>query len=134
MNINLTETLAAMGHEQLIFCHDAAARFHGLIAIHSTKLGPAVGGTRLWSYLNEEQAIVDALRLSRGIIYVPDYVANAGGVINGCREMLGWESAVALQRINGIYDTALTVLQMAATEDLATNQAADRLAEKRLLS
>ncbi|MGH7495011.1 MAG: Glu/Leu/Phe/Val dehydrogenase dimerization domain-containing protein [bacterium] len=342
--MNLNETIAAMGHEQLVFCHDAAATFHGLIAIHSTKLGPAVGGTRFWSYLNEEQAIVDALRLSRGmtyknalaglpfgggkavimadpstaprerifrtlgrfverlggrfitaedvgtnpadmayvrletsyvaglagrsgdpspwtalgvfraiqaaakhrwrsenlagkivalqgcgnvgyqlarelhqagarllvtdtqaqrvqvtvhdfgaqavapdeiyrvaadifapcalggvlndqtipqlqaqivagaannqlleprhgerlkerdVTYVPDYVANAGGVINGCREMLGWESAQALQRINAIHETTLAVLQMAAAEDLATNQAADRLAERRLLS
>ncbi len=61
--------MAEMGHEQLVFCHDAASGYRGIIAIHSTTLGPAVGGTRFWNYASEEEAILDALRLSRGMTY-----------------------------------------------------------------
>ena len=39
-----------MGHEQLVLCHDTAAGYRGIIAIHSTTLGPALGGTRFWNY------------------------------------------------------------------------------------
>jgi leucine dehydrogenase len=48
-----------MGHEQLVFCRDEAAGYQGIIAIHSTALGPAVGGTRFWNYSSEEEAIID---------------------------------------------------------------------------
>src|SRR5689334_3552908 len=50
-------------------CHDPAAGFRGIIAIHSTVLGPALGGTRFWRYSSDEEAIVDALRLARGMTY-----------------------------------------------------------------
>eukprot|EP01037_Dinobryon_pediforme_P016704 gene16704-16883_t len=43
--------------------------FSGFIALHSTVLGPAFGGTRVWSYQNEDQALLDALRLSEGMTY-----------------------------------------------------------------
>jgi leucine dehydrogenase len=342
MKPRLFETIAAMGHEQLLFCHDPSAGFRGLIAIHSTRLGPALGGTRFWTYDSEEQAIVDVLRLSLGmtykcamagipfgggkaviigdnktatrekifralgrfveglsgrfitaedvgtgpadmeyvrletthvaglagrsgdpspwtalgvfrglqaaakyrcnsddltnktvaiqgcgnvgyhlakelhkagaklivtdihvervkrvmsefdartvqpeaiygvqadifapcalggilndhtiphlnveivagaannqlletrhadalkerqITYVPDYVANAGGVINGCRELLGWDPARSSNKIQEIYDTTLSILEMAKAEGISTHQAADRLAERRL--
>jgi leucine dehydrogenase len=65
----LFEVMAAMGHEQVIFCQDASSGYRGIIAIHSTALGPAVGGTRFWQYASEEEALVDALRLSRGMTY-----------------------------------------------------------------
>ncbi len=343
MTINLIETIATMGHEQLLFCHEPSSGLRGLIALHSTKLGPAIGGTRFWPYANEDEAIIDALRLSRGMTYknalaglpfgggkavligdnqtterekifralgrfverlggwfitaedvgtsvadmeyvraetahvaglanrsgdpspwtargvfrallaaaqhrwhstdlsgklvalqgcgnvgyhlarelheagaklivtdidaaraqrvarefdakavapekiyesdadifapcalggvlndqtiprlraqivvgaannqllrdhhgemlkarnmtyVPDYVANAGGVINGCRELLGWELSQAQQKIEEIFDTTLTVLGLAESQGLAANRAADRLAEKRFL-
>lgn len=61
--------MGEMGHEQVVFCHDQAAGYRGIIAIHSTKLGPAVGGTRFWNYASEEEAMIDALRLSRGMTY-----------------------------------------------------------------
>ena len=54
-------------HEEVMLCRDPAAGFHGVIAVHSTALGPAVGGTRLWSYRDEGEAVADALRLSRGM-------------------------------------------------------------------
>ena len=57
------------GHEQVIFSHDKALGLKAIIAIHDTTLGPAVGGTRLWAYKQEQEAIEDVLRLSRGMTY-----------------------------------------------------------------
>src|SRR5471032_560375 len=62
-------TIARMGHEQLVLCQDAASGYRGIIAVHSTVLGPALGGTRFWNYASDEEAIVDALRLARGMTY-----------------------------------------------------------------
>jgi len=56
-------------HERVIFCHDAGTGLKAIIAIHSTALGPAAGGTRLWSYGNDDEALHDALRLSQGMSY-----------------------------------------------------------------
>ena len=56
-------------HEQVIFGHDAASGLRALIAIHSTALGPAAGGCRMWPYAAISHAIADALRLSRGMSY-----------------------------------------------------------------
>ena len=67
--MQLFETIASMGHEQLVICNDASAGYRGIIAIHSTTLGPALGGTRFWQYANDDEAIVDALRLARGMTY-----------------------------------------------------------------
>jgi leucine dehydrogenase len=67
--MKLFDTIGAMGHEQLVMCHDPAAGYRGIIAIHSTVLGPALGGTRFWRYATDEEAIVDALRLARGMTY-----------------------------------------------------------------
>ena len=76
---------------------------------------------------------VDGRRLSgRGILYAPDYVANAGGVIGGCREILGWSAAESRRRIDGIYDTLLDVLRSGEAEGIPPHAAADRLAEERL--
>jgi leucine dehydrogenase len=63
------DTIADMGHEQVVLCHDRASGYRGVIAIHDTTLGPALGGTRFWNYRTDEEAIVDALRLSRGMTY-----------------------------------------------------------------
>jgi leucine dehydrogenase len=68
----------------------------------------------------------------KGILYAPDYAANAGGVINGCRELLGWEASRAAAKVDAIYDTLLDIFRTAEAEGIATYQAADRLAEKRL--
>src|SRR2546423_2565524 len=65
----LFETIAEMGHEQIVVCSDPSAGYRGIIAIHSAILGPALGGTRFWSYASDEEAIVDALRLARGMTY-----------------------------------------------------------------
>jgi len=57
------------GHEQVVFCHDKATGLRAIIAIHNTVLGPALGGCRMWPFASEEEAIEDALRLSRGMTY-----------------------------------------------------------------
>jgi len=56
-------------HEQIVFCSDEATGLKAIIAVHSTKLGPAVGGCRLWDYASDEEALVDVLRLSKGMTY-----------------------------------------------------------------
>lgn len=62
-------TLAEVGHEQVIFCNDIATGLKAIIAIHNTTLGPALGGTRMWNYSNEQDALTDVLRLSRGMTF-----------------------------------------------------------------
>lgn len=56
-------------HEQVVFCHDKTVGLKAIIAIHNTALGPALGGTRMWNYKNEDEALVDVLRLSKGMTY-----------------------------------------------------------------
>src|ERR1700690_4007269 len=57
------------GFKKLLFCNDSNAGLKAIIAIHSTALGPAVGGTRMWTYASEHDAAMDALRLARGMTY-----------------------------------------------------------------
>jgi leucine dehydrogenase len=52
-----------------VFCHDPKSNLKAIIAIHNTTLGPALGGTRMWNYATDDEAVVDALRLSRGMSY-----------------------------------------------------------------
>ncbi|MFP5437916.1 MAG: Glu/Leu/Phe/Val dehydrogenase dimerization domain-containing protein [Bacteroidia bacterium] len=56
-------------HEQVVFCHDKDTGLKAIIGIHNTVLGPALGGTRMWQYANEWEALNDVLRLSRGMTY-----------------------------------------------------------------
>lgn len=63
------ENSAFMGHEQVVFCHDEETGLKAIIGIHSTVLGPALGGTRMWKYDNDAEALRDVLRLSRGMTY-----------------------------------------------------------------
>lgn len=56
-------------HEQVVFCHDKTVGLKAIIAIHNTSLGPALGGTRMWNYKSEDEALVDVLRLSKGMTY-----------------------------------------------------------------
>ena len=57
------------GYERVVIGVDESAGYHGLIVIHSTVLGPAVGGTRFWNYESEEEALTDGLRLARAMTY-----------------------------------------------------------------
>lgn len=56
-------------YEQLVICQDKNSGLKAIIAIHDTTLGPALGGTRMWTYASEEAAIEDALRLAKGMTY-----------------------------------------------------------------
>jgi leucine dehydrogenase len=56
-------------HEQVVFCRNKEAGLKAIIAIHNTAMGPALGGTRMWPYKNEEEALIDVLRLSKGMTY-----------------------------------------------------------------
>ncbi|MFB9761922.1 branched-chain amino acid dehydrogenase [Ectobacillus funiculus] len=56
-------------YEQLLFCQDRVSGLKAIICIHDTTLGPALGGTRMWTYESEDEAIEDALRLAKGMTY-----------------------------------------------------------------
>ena len=57
------------GHEEVVLCTNKDAGLKAIIAIHNTTLGPALGGTRMWTYKNDEEALIDVLRLSKGMTY-----------------------------------------------------------------
>ncbi|MFT5680037.1 MAG: leucine dehydrogenase [Myxococcota bacterium] len=67
--MSIFNELAELGHEQLLFCRNDEVGLRAIIGIHSTALGPALGGTRLYPYATEEEAVRDVLRLSRGMTY-----------------------------------------------------------------
>jgi leucine dehydrogenase len=68
----------------------------------------------------------------RGILYVPDYAANAGGIIGGCcMELMGWDQQATKKKIDAIYDTILRLFELAQRESIPPYAAADKLAEQR---
>lgn len=67
-------------HEQILFCNDNDTGLKAIIAVHNTVLGPSLGGTRMWAYKNELEALNDVLRLSRGMTYKSSVAGlNLGG-------------------------------------------------------
>src|SRR6266508_4558834 len=75
----VTEAMAARGHEQVVFVADAPSGLRAIIAVHSTALGPSLGGIRFWRYPSEHDAVVDALRLSEAM----SLKASAAGLDQG---------------------------------------------------
>ena len=69
---------------------------------------------------------------ARGVVYAPDFIANAGGVINGCRELAGWDAERSRRAIDAIGERVLQLLEDAAARGVPTAAAADRLVEERL--
>ena len=67
--MSIFDLMEKYGHEQLVFCYDKTSGLKAIIGIHDTTLGPALGGSRMWQYEKEEDAITDVLRLSRGMSY-----------------------------------------------------------------
>ncbi|HKS43560.1 MAG TPA: Glu/Leu/Phe/Val dehydrogenase dimerization domain-containing protein [Amycolatopsis sp.] len=65
----MTEIFGHTGHEQVVFCQDAATGLKAIIAVHSTALGPALGGTRFYPYPSESDALADVLALAKGMSY-----------------------------------------------------------------
>ncbi len=68
-SFEIFDALQSMGHEEVVMCSDPDTGLRAIIAIHDTTLGPALGGTRMWHYKNEKEALIDVLRLSRGMTY-----------------------------------------------------------------
>ena len=58
-----------MNHEKILFCQDEKSGLKAIIAVHNTVCGPALGGTRMWNYSNNEEALIDVMRLSKGMTY-----------------------------------------------------------------
>jgi leucine dehydrogenase len=112
--------MARMDHEQVIFCHEPTANYRCLIAIHSTVLGPAVGGTRFLRYASEQEALVDALRLSRGMTYK---TAMAGLELGGGKAVILKDAEIAdrkqLFRVHGRYIQRLAG-RFVTAEDVGT--------------
>lgn len=107
--------LTEMGHEQVVFCFDEATGLKAIIGIHNTVLGPALGGTRMWNYSSEQEAITDVLRLSRGMTYKAAITGlNIGGgkaVIIGDADKMKTEAYLRrfgkfVESLNGKYITA----------------------------
>ena len=69
MNKGIFERVSKTNHEQVVYCNDESTGLKAIIAIHNTTLGPALGGCRMYPYKTEQEALVDALRLSRGMTY-----------------------------------------------------------------
>ncbi|MEO1656042.1 MAG: Glu/Leu/Phe/Val dehydrogenase dimerization domain-containing protein, partial [Bacteroidota bacterium] len=68
-NSSIFSQITSHEHEQVVFCYDKHSGLKAIIAIHNTTLGPAAGGTRMWAYPSESEALHDVLRLSRGMTY-----------------------------------------------------------------
>ncbi len=67
--MDLFHQMAGMGHERVLFCSNPDVGLQAIIAVHSTVLGPGLGGVRMWPYPSMEEALTDVLRLSRGMTY-----------------------------------------------------------------
>lgn len=113
--MNVFENKSFDGHEQVVFCHDKYTGLKAIIGVHDTSLGPALGGTRMWPYEKEEDALTDVLRLSKGMTYKAAVTGlNLGGgkaVIIGDPKKLGSEAFFRafgrfVNSLNGRYITA----------------------------
>lgn len=107
--------MAKREHEQVLFTHEQTSGYRGIIAIHDTTLGPALGGCRFWDYASEEEALIDVLRLARAMTYKAAVAGlNLGGgksVIIGDnritrREMIFRAHGRAVESLKGRYITA----------------------------
>ena len=121
------QELEKYDYEQLVFCQDKNSGLKAIISIHDTTLGPALGGTRMWTYSSEQEAIIDALRLARGMTYKAAAAGlNLGGgktvIIGDPRKDKNEEMFRAfgrfIQGLNGRYITAEDVGTTVADMDL----------------
>ena len=121
---SLFELIKDPNHEQIIFCNDNSIGLKAIIAIHNTNLGPAIGGTRMWNYSTDEEALKDVLNLSKAMSYKSSLAGlNAGG---GKAVLIGHPSikdrnylkrfAQFIKDLNGKYWTAQDVNM--TTEDI----------------
>lgn len=116
------EYLGKYNYEQLVLCQDNDARLKAIICIHDTTLGPALGGTRMWTYQSEEAAIEDAMRLARGMTYK---AAVAGLQLGGGKAVIigdpHQDKSEALFRAFGRYIQSLNG-RFVTAEDVGTTE------------
>ncbi|WP_305067228.1 Glu/Leu/Phe/Val family dehydrogenase [Mangrovivirga halotolerans] len=107
--------MTEMEHEQVVFCYDEPTGLKAIIGVHNTVLGPALGGTRMWNYASDSEALTDVLRLSRGMTFKNALAGlNIGGgkaVIIGDPKKLKNEAFLRrfgrfVESLNGKYVTA----------------------------
>jgi len=121
--VGVFDRIGGDDHEQVVFCHDRATGLRAIIAIHSTHLGPALGGTRFYPYATEDDAVVDVLRLARAMTYK---AAVAGLDLGGGKAVIIGDPTTtrtdALIRAYGRHVDALGGRYLTA-EDVGTAQA-----------
>lgn len=120
--MDIFELMGGSDHEQLVHCREASSGYRGLIAIHNTTLGPALGGTRFWHYKSESDAVIDVLRLSRGMTYK---AAVAGLSLGGGKSVVMAEKGAdreAVFRAHGRFIESLKGRYITA-EDVGTSPA-----------
>lgn len=117
------ESVNGDDYEQVVFCHDRATGLRAIIAVHSTRLGPALGGTRFYAYDDEDAALEDVLRLAKGMTYKS---AAAGLDLGGGKAVIIGDPAKikseTLLRVYGRYVDSLGGRYITA-EDVGTTQA-----------
>lgn len=121
MSISLLETMAEYDHEQVIFFQNKETGLKAIVAIHNTALGPALGGTRMWQYESEEDALRDVLRLSKGMTFKAAAAGlNLGG---GKAVIIGDPKSDKSQTMFKIYGKFLNTLggRYITAEDVGTN-------------
>ncbi|MBX2844123.1 MAG: leucine dehydrogenase [Flammeovirgaceae bacterium] len=115
VEFSVFKEVSSLGHEQVVYCYDKATGLKAIVGIHNTVLGPAIGGTRMWAYKNDQEALNDVLRLSRGMTFKNSIAGiNAGGgkavIIGDGRkdktEPLLRTFGKFLENLNGKYITA----------------------------
>ena len=119
--MDLFQQMVEMGHERVLFCSNPDVGLEAIIAVHSTVLGPGLGGVRMWPYSSTEEAFVDVLRLSRGMTYK---AAAAGLNLGGGKGVIigdpKKDKSEALFRAFGRYVESLGGLYITA-EDVGTD-------------
>jgi leucine dehydrogenase len=120
--MNIFERMIELGHERVAFHHDQATGLRAIIAIHSTRLGNALGGTRRWHYQTESDALNDVLRLSEGMTYK---AACAGLPMGGAKSIIllpepGLKGSEANARAMGRFVDTFSGTYIAA-EDVGVN-------------
>ncbi|MDX1632323.1 MAG: Glu/Leu/Phe/Val dehydrogenase [Thermoanaerobaculia bacterium] len=115
------EQIESMGHERVLVCSNPDVGLKAIIAVHSTVLGPGLGGCRMWSYDSDQEALTDVLRLSRGMTYK---AAAAGLNLGGGKAVIigdaKTDKSEALFRAFGRYVDSLGGLYITA-EDVGTD-------------
>ena len=95
------------GFEQVVHIYDETTGLKGIIVIHDTTLGPALGGSRIWNYESEEEALIDCLRLARGMTYKSSAAGlNLGG---GKAVIIGDATKVKSEAFLGLLDVTYKV-------------------------